>query len=317
VTAVPAIRFEDVSKSFGRIRALDGVSFEVPVGSVFGLLGPNGAGKTTLFSIAASFLRPDRGRVSVLGIDVRRIAELQGRFTILPQDAQFQRNVPIIEQLVFFRRLEGASPEQAQEDVERTLEAVGLAGYGKRGIHSLSHGMQKRLGIAQAFLGSPEVILLDEPTSGLDPQNARQIRDLVLELRSRATTVISSHNLAEIQELCDHVAILDGGKLVVAGTVEEITRSGKELELELPRALTADEEATLLGIEGVKNIAGRSAGRYMLTLDPGTATDGTDAIIAAVLRRLLESGITPRRVYEGQSLESRFLKLTGAAGPET
>ena len=316
MSVAPAIRFEDVSKSFGRIRALDGVSFEVPPGSVFGLLGPNGAGKTTLFSIAASFLRPDRGSISVLGIDVRRIAELQGRFTILPQDAEFQRNVPILEQLAFFRRLEGASAEQAKEDVERTLEAVGLGGYGKRGVYSLSHGMQKRLGIAQAFLGSPEVILLDEPTSGLDPQNARQIRDLVLELRSRATTVISSHNLAEIQELCDHVAILDGGKLVVAGTVEEITRSAKELELELPRALTPEEEAALLGIEGVKGIGGRGVGRYMLTLDSGAARDGTDAIIATILRRLLESGITPRRVYEGQSLEARFLKLTGAGGPE-
>src|SRR5262245_47557705 len=224
--AEPALRIQNLAKAFGKTKALDDVSFDVPAGSIFGLLGPNGAGKTTLFSIAAGFLRADAGQLRVLGTDIAHVAELQGRMTILPQDASFQRNVPIMEQLMFFRRLDGSDPATAEREVIEAMEKVGIAEYRKRGVHALSHGMLKRLGIAQAFLGNPEVILLDEPTSGLDPQNARQIRDLVRQLQQehRVTTVISSHNLAEIQELCDHVAILDKGVLRVAGPVEVITQ---------------------------------------------------------------------------------------------
>jgi ABC-type multidrug transport system ATPase subunit len=306
------ITIQGLTKSFGRTRALDGVSFEVPERSVFGLLGPNGAGKTTLFSLVARFLRPDAGRISVLGVDVRRIAELRGRLTILPQDAQFQRNVPIIEQLVFFRLLDGRSRSEAEEEVKRTLQMVGLENQEKRGIHSLSHGMLKRLGIAQAFLGEPEVILLDEPTSGLDPQNARQIRDLILTLRARATVMVSSHNLAEIQEICDHVAILDLGKLVAAGSVADITRSGKELDLELPRDLTEAELAALGSVPGIEKVRPKGSGRYTLSLNLSDDF-GMEHVTGDVLRRLLELGTTPRKLSEGSSLEAQFLKLTAKA----
>lgn len=307
-----AITIEGLAKSFGKTRALDDVSFEVHPRSVFGLLGPNGAGKTTLFSLIARFLRPNAGRISVLGVDVRRIAELRGRLTILPQDAQFQRNVPIIEQLVFFRLLDGRSRSEAEDEVKRTLEMVGLAHQEKRGIHSLSHGMLKRLGIAQAFLGEPEVILLDEPTSGLDPQNARQIRDLILTLKARATVMVSSHNLAEIQEICDHVAILDLGKLVAAGSVADITRSGKELDLELARDLSEAEVAALGSVRGIEKVRPKGSGRYTLSLK---LTDGLEMeqVTGEVLRRLLEIGTTPRRMSEGSSLEAQFLKLTAKA----
>ena len=185
-----AVRIDGISKRFGRVQALQSVSFEVPPRSIFGLLGPNGAGKTTLFSIVANFLKPNAGRAEVLGIDTRNIHLLQGRLNILPQDARFQQNVPILDQLVFFRELEGSTRAQAQEEVRHTLEQVGLDSYAKRRVGTLSHGMIKRLGIAQAFLGKPEVILLDEPTSGLDPANARQIRDLVKQLQERTTIVV-------------------------------------------------------------------------------------------------------------------------------
>ncbi|MHC4352715.1 MAG: ABC transporter ATP-binding protein, partial [Planctomycetota bacterium] len=200
------VSIEGISKRFGRIQALNDVSFEVPSNSIFGLLGPNGAGKTTLFSIVADFLKADAGTIEVLGIDTRTISRLQGRLSILPQDAQFQRNVPILDQLVFFRLLAGRTKKQAHVEVVHSLELVGLESFAKRRVGSLSHGMVKRLGIAQAFLGHPEVILLDEPTAGLDPASARQIRDLIKQLQERATIVVSSHNLAEIQELCGHVA---------------------------------------------------------------------------------------------------------------
>jgi ABC-type multidrug transport system ATPase subunit len=313
VSTEPAIRIRDLCKAFDRTKALDGVAFDVPHGSIFGLLGPNGAGKTTLFSIAAGFLHADSGSLRVLGVDIERVADLQGRMTILPQDASFQRNVPILDQLTFLRQLDGSDRATAEREVTEALELVGIAEYRKRGIHALSHGMLKRMGIAQAFLGQPEVILLDEPTSGLDPQNARQIRDLVRDLqRSRqVTTVISSHNLAEIQELCDHVAILDRGTVKAAGPVHEITRQGRMLEVELPRDLSAAEQARLGAIPGVTAIELRAPRRYRLQL----VADG-DAVVIAALRALLDLGLAPRSVTSGNSLEEFFLAVTGGTPPD-
>jgi len=310
---VPTVAFRNVVKSFGTVQALMGVSFEVPAQSIYGLLGPNGAGKTTLFSVAAHFLNANSGSVEVLGVDVRRPSELQGRLTILPQDALFQRNVPIVEQLAFFRRLNGRTRKDAEADARRTLELVGLGDYINRRVHALSHGMVKRLGLAQAFLGEPEVVLLDEPTSGLDPANAHQIRDLIRHLHEKqATVIVSSHNLAEIQELCDHVAILDEGRLVACASVEEITRSGRKVELRLSRSLSDTEIEGLLRLPGVAACDPRSRDmRYTVSLDLSDEGLDIDRVTASLLRALLDLGVTPREFSEGASLEEVFLSLTG------
>jgi ABC-type multidrug transport system ATPase subunit len=309
----PALRIEGLTKRFDKTTALGGVSFDVPSGSIFGLLGPNGAGKTTLFSIAAGFLSPDGGSLRVLGVDIDHVADLQGRMTILPQDASWQRNVPILDQLVFLRQLDGSDRPTAEREVTEALERVGIAEYKKRGIHALSHGMLKRMGIAQAFLGRPEVILLDEPTSGLDPQNARQIRDLVRELQQsrQVTTIISSHNLAEIQELCDHVAILHKGALKACGPVHEITRGGRMLEIETARPLAADERERLQAVPGVSGFEERGPRRYRLLL-AAAAGENDDVVVIAALRALLDLGVAPRAVTAGNSLEEFFLQVTGA-----
>jgi ABC-2 type transport system ATP-binding protein len=312
----PVVRIQNLTKTFGRVRALDAVSFDIPQHSIFGILGPNGAGKTTLFSILANFLKADAGAVEVLGFDARRVSHLRGRLTILPQDAQFQRNLPILDQLAFFQRLAGRTKPESEREVMQTLALVGLDSVAKRRVTTLSHGMVKRLGIAQAFLGNPEVILLDEPTAGLDPANARQIRDLVKTLQAQATIAVSSHNLAEIQELCDHVAILDRGKLVLAAPVEEITRAGREYRLTLSRRLTDIELSrlrTLAGVRSLTDTAGAPARRtadYSLTLDMTDGRLSTDEVIAGVLRLLLDLGVTPRELSEGRSLETRFLEVT-------
>jgi ABC-2 type transport system ATP-binding protein len=311
----PAVRIQHVSKNFGDIAALKDVSIDVPPHSVYGLLGPNGAGKTTLFSIVANFLNADGGNIEVLGHDTRRISALQGRLTILPQDAAFQRSTPILEQLIFFRMLDGQDRATAREEVSHTLELVGLGDYAKRGARALSHGMMKRLGVAQAFLGSPEVILLDEPTSGLDPANARQIRNLIQELRERTTVVISSHNLAEVQELCDHVAILDKGRLVANGAVSELTSSSRELDLRLSRPLEQQELERLTGMPVVASVQPGGNSDYSVQLDLGDGGSWDDAV-GALLRAVLETGAVPRRLHEGQSLERHFLAVTGGQDEE-
>ncbi len=313
------IRINGISKSFGRIQALDSVTFDVPPRSIFGLLGPNGAGKTTLFSLVANFLKANAGSVEVLGIDTRRISQLRGRLSIFPQDAAFQRNVPILNQLVFFRLLGGRTRQEATKEVMQTLELVGLESVAKRRVGTLSHGMIKRLGIAQAFLGHPEVILLDEPTAGLDPASAHQTRDLIKKLQECATIMVSSHNLTEIQELCDYVAILDLGKLVFAGSVEDITRADCEYDLELSRPLQDGEVKRLNSLTGLRDIrsmavvtANGSVGSasYLVTLD---ISHDQDAIIGALLRKLLDMGITPRKFTQSRSLEKHFLEVTGSA----
>jgi ABC-2 type transport system ATP-binding protein len=314
------VSIKGLSKRFGRIQALNNVSFTVPSNSIFGLLGPNGAGKTTLFSIVADFLKADAGTIEVLGIDTRTISPLLGRLSILPQDAQFQRNVPILDQLVFFQLLAGSTKKQAREEVINSLDMIGLKSFAKRRVGSLSHGMVKRLGIAQAFLGHPEVILLDEPTAGLDPASARQIRDLIKQLQQRATIIVSSHNLAEIQELCDHVAILNHGNLVLTGSVDEITLADREYNLSLSRPLQNNELERLNSIQGVGSIkmmsppgAGQNKGstEYLLKLNLSSEDINQDTVITEILRSVLEMDITPRKLTEGRSLETQFLEVTG------
>lgn len=320
-----ALEIDAITKSFGSTRALSEVSFRVKSRSIFGLLGPNGAGKTTLFSLAANFIHADSGTIRVLGIDVRNSSELRGRLGILPQDALFQRNVPIREQMAFFRLLAGRSRGEADSDVDEALELVGLEEYRHRPIQHLSHGMIKRLGIAQAFLGEPEVILLDEPTAGLDPRNAHQVHEIIRKLRERSTILVSSHNLPEIQELCDHVAILQKGKLVSEGAVDEITSSEQKIDLRLSRRLEAAEIESLLEIHGIEAFEFVESTRYSVSLNlidragfaPDEPVEGerlrqaSDAILAELLASLVASRAVPRFLREGNTLEAHFFKVTG------
>jgi ABC-type multidrug transport system ATPase subunit len=310
-----AISVHSVTKVFGKQKALDGVSFDIPAGTVFGLLGPNGAGKTTLFSIVANFLKPTAGHVSVLGVDVARIGELRGRLTILPQDAQFQANVPVREQLEFLGRLNGMDRPQATEEATRVMTMVGLLEAQKKNARALSHGMTKRLGIAQAFLGKPEVIVLDEPTAGLDPVNAAGVRTLISDIKQKAdaTLVISSHNLAEIQELCAAVAILDAGKLVECRTVAELTASHGIVRMTFGRKLADAELGVLQRQPGVGAVHVDTQGEYNLELR-AIAGQTQDQHIGQLVAELAKVGLVPRSVKEGASLEEKFLAVTGRGG---
>jgi len=307
----PAVSIKNVTKTFGRQRAVDDVSFDIPVGSVFGLLGPNGAGKTTLFSCMANFLKPASGSIEVLGINVNRIGDLCGRLTILPQDALFQANVPVREQLEFFARLNGMTQEAAAAETTRVLTMVGLMEAQKKNARALSHGMTKRLGIAQAFMGTPEVIVLDEPTAGLDPVNAAAVRELIKDIKqkARATLIISSHNLAEIQELCAAVAILNNGKLVECKSVAELTQATGFVRMTFGRKLKDTELATIKGQPGVGTVDGDTQNEYAIELKLATGQT-TDQLIGALVSELAKAGLVPRSVKEGASLEEKFLEAT-------
>ncbi len=314
-----AVSFQGLSKHFGASRALDDVSFDVPRGALCGLIGPNGAGKTTLFSIAAGFLRPTQGTVRVLGVDVSTIGELCGRFSMLPQDAAFQRGAPVVEQLVMFARLGGASLSEARKQAVQALDLVGLREIAGRSAATLSHGMFKRVALCQAFIGTPEVVFLDEPTAGLDPDNARKMRDLMTSYHGDQTVMVSSHNLREIQDICDHIVVLHQGKLVRAASMAELTSEGVLLRISLMSELPDAANEALLQLPIVKSVDATSTTEFNVSLNSIAPEDKAEALHQIQKLLTTDYGLVIRAFHEGATLESKFLELTdgtydGASG---
>jgi len=301
-----AIRTLGLSKRYARVTALDDLELEVPRGAVFGLLGPNGAGKSTTFGILCGWLRPDAGEATVLDVPSGSLAQLVGRVSAMPQDAAFPPQVSVAKQLRFYARLGGLAPGEAVRDVERVLALVELSDAAARRGNQLSHGMLKRIALAQALLGKPEVILLDEPTAGLDPASARHIKDVIAAQAPRATVVVSSHNLTEIQEICTHGAILNKGKCIARGTIAELTRSGTEITIEL--GARAKPPLSALEARFGKDAVTLVDESTLRILCPPTTDVAT--LIASVLGLLLEDGTPILGVRRGTTLERAFLDAT-------
>lgn len=315
MSAAPALLLDAVHKHYGRIKALDGLALEVPAGSVFGLVGPNGAGKTTTFAIACGFLKADRGTVSLLGDGPFDPARHRGRITALPQDAALGRDLNVAEQLAYLGRLQGVSARAIRGEVQRILQLVDLTERARDRTRTLSHGMLRRLGIGQAFLGNPELVLLDEPTNGLDPRQAHVIREFIASQRGQRTIVVSSHNLHEIETICDHVALLERGRVVFAGPIAQVTGRNDEVRITL-----ADGPAPLDAVRAA--LAGDTVTwdektrilKLVFQKQPGrTAEDVT----GTALRVLLDAGARISAVNRGQSLESKYLGLPAATPPPT
>src|SRR4051812_47070683 len=220
----PALAVSDLRKAYGRTEALRGVGLEVAEGELFGLLGPNGAGKSTLVKIACGLVRPTSGSARIAGAPAGSLAA-QRALGYLAELFRFPEWLSADELLALHQRLAG-SVGGAHERAE-LLELVGLTEAAKKPVGQMSKGMQQRLGIAQAMVGSPKLLLLDEPTSALDPAGRRTVRRLLEELRSRGVAVLlNSHLLSEIELVCDRVAIIARGEVVAAGTPTELSKPG-------------------------------------------------------------------------------------------
>ena len=233
-----ALAVRGLAKRYGPIEALGGVDLEVGEGELVGLLGPNGAGKSTLTKIACGLVRPSTGRVEVGGAPAGSI-EARRRLGYLAELFRFPGWASADELLLLHQRLsgsEGGLPERTE-----LLELVGLREARARRVEAMSKGMQQRLGIAQALVGSPQVLLLDEPTSALDPVGRRVVRKLLEELRRRGVSVLlNSHLLSEVELVCDRVVILLAGKVVAAGTPGELAKPrGIELETDRGRRVVS------------------------------------------------------------------------------
>ena len=228
-----AVSTKGLVKTYGRRRALDGFSLDVPEGCVMGLVGPNGAGKTTWMMAVAGLLRLDAGRIGLFGtgqaFDAARHA---GRLALLPQDSELPLESTAGGFLYGLARLQGLSPRSAHVSVDAVLKAVNLADRAKASIRSLSHGMRKRLMAAQCFLGDPELVLLDEPMNGLDPEEAQRMRNLILAHAATCAVVVSSHNLGDLERFCTHVAFVRDGRVAKTVRLADLAAAGTTLEAE-------------------------------------------------------------------------------------
>ncbi len=297
------IEAKALSKSFGQKKVLDNLSFSVPAGEPVALIGPNGAGKTTLFSLFCGYLPASRGELRILG-EKPGSAALFGRVSALPQDAQLDPNFAVLTQLSFFAQLQGFSRKQAETESLRVLELVGLSASAGQKATALSHGMRKRVAIAQALLGRPELVLLDEPTAGLDPVRALQVRQLIASLTGEASFVISSHNIFELERLCGTVLYLEKGRLVQQNTVQSASAQGY-LTLQLDTTDSAAVLAALRALPGVLTVENLQKAEYLLEYDAELAPD----FDLTVLMELRTQGWRYRQLTKGQTLEQQLFAV--------
>lgn len=245
------IEVSHLTKQYGNHLAVDDVSFTVADGQICGLLGPNGAGKSTIMNILTGYLSATSGQVMVAGHPLPEEADAaKACVGYLPEQPPLYPEMTVQEYLTFAAELKGVKKAERKEQVCRAARRTGLEAVLPRLIRSLSKGYKQRVGIAQALLGSPRLIILDEPTVGLDPAQVIEIRKLIRELGRAHTVILSSHILSEVQAVCQQILILSKGHLVAAGSLEELTADGKSLEevfLELtdgePEEATGEEEA--------------------------------------------------------------------------
>ncbi len=231
---MPALEVLRLTKRFGDLTAVDGVTFQVEEGEIFGFLGPNGAGKTTTLRMIYGVLRPTAGDVVVMGRSVREDpVGARAHLGVMPEDTGIYSRLTAEENLVYFGKLRGMPEGELRRRVLALLERLGLAEKRYVLADKLSKGMKRKLAFARAVLQEPDILLLDEPTSGVDVMSAREIRSMISEYASEGrTVVISTHNMWEVQQLCTRVGIINRGRLIYVGSVEELERLTGEEEFE-------------------------------------------------------------------------------------
>ena len=241
-------------KEFGSIRAIDGVSFSIPRGEITGFLGPNGAGKTTTMRILAGIFPPTSGEARIGGFDTRTHAlEARKRLGYFPENAPYYPDLSVAAYLGFVAKLKGIESSRRRRDIDAVLDACGLREVAARLVGKLSKGYRQRVGLAQALLGDPEVLILDEPTSGLDPEQVTEIRALIGGLRGERTVLLSSHILSEVSLLCRRVIVIHKGRILAEDTPQRLSERLRpslrvSLRVEAPREAVV---ALLSGIPGV------------------------------------------------------------------
>ena len=285
---------KELTKKYGKKLALNGLSMHVPEKTIYGFLGVNGAGKTTTFGIIGGYIKATSGTFHT-----------QGKVSILPQDARFYQGRKVADQLQFLAVLSGVPEKKAKKDVLRVLEAVGLHEKAQVNAEKLSHGMYKRLGIAQALLGDPDILLLDEPTSGLDPETAFETRKLIATLGKKHTVVISSHNLTEISDLCPYIGIIHEGKMHYEGPIASLTKKGQSVTFYLSALEKLEKLKTFPWI--LDQHFNPLDSSLEITFD--NTQKSVEVANEEILKYLFDKKIQVREISLGKSLEESFLEM--------
>lgn len=307
-----AIEIRGLTKRYGNLTAVDRLDITVERGSIHGFLGPNGAGKTTTIKVLLGLLRADGGSVTMLGKEVKGDSpSARQKVGYMPELPKFPKHLRGGELLDIYGRIYGMSAADRKEQGNRLMEMVGLAGREKDLIGGYSKGMQQRLGIAQALLNSPELVILDEPSLGLDPIGMVEVRDIIREIGKEGLTIfMSSHLLNEVEQVCDHATIIDRGKMLRTGTLESLseTISGtSEVEVEV----TSLTDSIVEAIRGMPGIIGVSRAGNRLMLESNSRED----IRPEVSKEITDHG---GRIIamstRGKGLEDVFVRLMSRPG---
>ncbi|HOP35488.1 MAG TPA: ATP-binding cassette domain-containing protein [Syntrophales bacterium] len=309
------IHAEGLTKDYGNLRAVDGITFDISRGEVLGLLGPNGAGKTTTLRMITGYLAPTSGSIRIGGRSIQEdLLEIKKTMGYLPESAPLYKDMLVYDYLVYAAEIRGLEKERR---MERLKELAGLCGIGDimhRTVGELSRGLKQRVGIAYAMISDPEILILDEPTAGLDPNQIAEIREIIREIGKKKTVILSTHILSEAEATCDRIMIIDRGRIVADDATDALKQSAAGrvvIHLGFRETGDADEVISLLGtVEGVEKIERVDGG------EPGTSHfrlygDPASDVRDRVYDKIRETGWRLTEFYrEKRTLEAIFRELT-------
>ncbi len=303
-TSTSAIELLDVSKSFGKFRAVDALTLQVPRGAMFGLLGPNGAGKTTTLRMIMNITAPDTGEIRILGHPMDR--EMQNRIGYLPEERGLYRKMRVIDHLYFLAAIKEVSRDVARQRIEGWLDKMELKPWLNKKVDELSKGMQQKIQFIATIVHDPDILILDEPFSGLDPLNVALMRDYFLDFRARGKTIIfCTHVLEQAEKLCDEICLMARSRKILEGSMKELKRRFAQDLLRLSIDASLDDVTALPGVATAKAIDGN----YIVSLSPGTDR-------REFLRRTMERHRIEAFSQKEPELEEIYIDAVRSAGIE-
>lgn len=298
------IEVQGLTKYYGAIAAIDDVSFRVEKGEIIGFLGPNGAGKTTTMRILTGFTSASSGKARIAGFDVReQPLEVKRRVGYLPESVPLYPEMRVRSFLRYVAQIKEVPRSERGRDVDRVIERVGLKEVAGRTVNNLSRGYRQRVGLAQALVGNPPVLILDEPTVGLDPRQIIEIRSMIKDLAQEHTVLLSTHILPEVSMICRRVIIIHRGRIVAQDTMENLAGTGGAGALAVDATGPAEEiERVLRSVPGVKDVGREGRSRYLVQTADGHVRE-------AVARAVVEAGLGLRGLeHRTRTLEDVFVE---------
>ncbi len=314
------INVTELCRNYGKFRAVDNVSFSIGKGEIIGLLGHNGAGKTTIMKMLTGFLEPSEGSIEIDGLNMEeQRSEIQGKIGYLPENCPVYPEMTLIDFLDYAAELNGLTSQEKIAAVRKVIKKTALTEKATQPINTLSRGYRQRVGVAQAILHNPEILILDEPTNGLDPTQILHMRELIAELGKTSTVIVSTHILQEVEAVCERVLIMRNGELAVDAKLDDLQNSHS---IQLKTDCSPDKlKAQLQDQQGITNINQITQAdklyQYQLNID-NKETVPIESIIADIVSKLSQSGTKIFAIYpEQQDLETIFRQVNSMPGEPT